>query len=69
MHSLLSDVILINSYPNETLDLRKRDKEVIVDASCGAAVLRGANVFGPGVMAMLSGNFKLLVAYGVFHLD
>lgn len=31
-------------------------KEIIVDASCGAAVLRGAHIFAPGVIGMLSGT-------------
>lgn len=58
IHHSLSDVIVIDSYPNNLLDLNKRNKEVIVDANCGAAILRGANVFGPGVMAMPKGNLK-----------
>ena len=27
------------------------DKEIIVDSSCGTAVLRGADIFVPGVLA------------------
>ncbi|XP_030241844.1 putative methyltransferase NSUN6 isoform X1 [Drosophila navojoa] len=31
-------------------------KEIIVDTSCGAAVLRGAHIYAPGVLAMESGT-------------
>lgn len=31
-------------------------KEVVVDTSCGAALLRGAHIFAPGVLAMESGT-------------
>lgn len=31
-------------------------KEVVVDTNCGAALLRGAHVFAPGVLAMESGT-------------
>ncbi|XP_008559440.2 tRNA (cytosine(72)-C(5))-methyltransferase NSUN6 [Microplitis demolitor] len=31
-------------------------KEAVVDASCGAAVLRGAHVFAPGVMGLVYAN-------------
>lgn len=31
-------------------------KEVIVDASCGAAILRGAHIFAPGVLSMQRGT-------------
>ncbi|XP_017861004.1 PREDICTED: LOW QUALITY PROTEIN: putative methyltransferase NSUN6 [Drosophila arizonae] len=31
-------------------------KELIVDTSCGAAVLRGAHIYAPGVLAMESGT-------------
>ncbi|XP_054287619.1 tRNA (cytosine(72)-C(5))-methyltransferase NSUN6-like [Macrosteles quadrilineatus] len=31
-------------------------REVVVDAACGAAVLRGANVFAPGLLAVPSGT-------------
>lgn len=32
-------------------------KEVIVDTDCGAAVLRGAHIFAPGVVGMLSSKY------------
>ncbi|XP_034240783.1 tRNA (cytosine(72)-C(5))-methyltransferase NSUN6-like isoform X1 [Thrips palmi] len=36
-------------------DLPRHDSEVIVDRACGAAVLRGAHVFVPGVIGLLPG--------------
>ena len=33
-------------------------KEVIVDIHCGTAVLRGADVFAPGVMGAHPGEFS-----------
>ena len=35
-------------------------KEVTVDASCGAAVLRGADIFVPGVLAV---NSSMLISF------
>jgi len=32
------------------------DREVIIDVSCGMAVLRGANIFTAGILAMSQGN-------------
>jgi predicted ribosome-associated RNA-binding protein Tma20 len=53
VHPKLPDTVLIGSL-NEA-SLRSQEKEVIVDAACGAAVLRGAHVFAPGVMGMPTG--------------
>lgn len=39
----------MNLSPN--LDIQK---EIIVDVSCGASILRGAHLYGPGVLAMPS---------------
>ncbi|KAK3919598.1 tRNA (cytosine(72)-C(5))-methyltransferase NSUN6 [Frankliniella fusca] len=36
-------------------ELPQHELEVIVDPACGAAVLRGANVFAPGVIGLLPG--------------
>lgn len=44
---------------------RLRSKEVIVDVSCGAAVLRGAHIYGPGVIAMES-NTKIDEIVNIF---
>ena len=32
------------------------NQEVIIDVSCGMAVLRGANIFTAGILAMSQGN-------------
>lgn len=38
-------------------------KEVIVDASCGTAVLRGADIFVPGVLAANSSTYNYHEAF------
>lgn len=53
VHPKLPDTVVISSF-NEA-DLRIQEREVIVDAACGAAVLRGAHVFAPGIMGMPTG--------------
>ena len=57
-HPTVDDVLLIQgSGPH--VDLTPVEKEVIVDLHCGAAVLRGADIFVPGVMAAHPGEFHL----------
>jgi predicted ribosome-associated RNA-binding protein Tma20 len=60
-HPKLPDTVVIGSL--DKANLRPQEKEVIVDATCGAAVLRGAHVFAPGVMGMPTGasTFFLLI--------
>jgi predicted ribosome-associated RNA-binding protein Tma20 len=53
VHPKLPDTVIIGSL-DET-DLRPQEREIIVDATCGAAVLRGAHVFAPGIMGMPTG--------------
>lgn len=53
VHPKLPDTIVIGSM--DKANIRPQGKEVIVDATCGAAVLRGAHVFAPGVMGMPAG--------------
>ena len=48
-HSCLFDILLIHGFGPDSYPLPV-EKEVIVDTQCGAAVLRGADVFAPGVM-------------------
>lgn len=56
-HKELPEVITIKNrnsqlhLPTISLD---GEKEVIVDVSCAASLLRGAHLYGPGVLAMLS---------------
>ncbi|KAJ8961335.1 hypothetical protein NQ314_005946 [Rhamnusium bicolor] len=56
IHPSISDVIVIhNNDINEKL-LERHDKQIVVDVDCAAALLRGAHVYAPGVMAMMSGT-------------
>ncbi|XP_006818815.1 tRNA (cytosine(72)-C(5))-methyltransferase NSUN6-like [Saccoglossus kowalevskii] len=49
-HPVLGDtLVILSDGPN--VDMQRHDKEVIVSALCGNAVLRGADVFIPGIMA------------------
>lgn len=58
IHNTLTDVITIE--PLHTTNFRNEIvvqsdpnlKEVIVDVSCGASILRGAHLYAPGVLAM-----------------
>lgn len=59
-HPLVSDVILVSDNRSSTPEKEKQiipasHRFVLVDAACGAAVLRGAHVFIPGVRACSSG--------------
>lgn len=55
-HPRLTDVLLIDgSGPH--VDLVPVEKEIVVDLHCGAAVLRGADLFAPGVMAAHPGEY------------
>lgn len=48
---LRPDCLVLEQWPVE-LEMEKTTKQVIVDAQCAAAVLRGAHVFAPGVMGL-----------------
>ncbi|XP_071495613.1 tRNA (cytosine(72)-C(5))-methyltransferase NSUN6-like [Diadema antillarum] len=50
-HPVLPDVLIIPSACRDSSEVAPVDKEVIVDLLCGMAVLRGAEIFAPGVMA------------------
>ncbi|XP_064105474.1 tRNA (cytosine(72)-C(5))-methyltransferase NSUN6-like [Macrobrachium nipponense] len=52
-HPVIPDVIIIES--NGIRNVTPETKEVIVGRKCGSAVLRGANVFAPGVMGATPG--------------
>ncbi|PSN36710.1 putative methyltransferase NSUN6 [Blattella germanica] len=52
-HPILLDAVVVKHWKN--IDIKLLDKQVIVDAACGAAVLRGAHVYAPGVMGMPTG--------------
>jgi len=49
-HHTLKDILLIHGCGPKD-DLVPVVKEIIVDSHCGAAILRGADIYAPGVMA------------------
>lgn len=63
--SELSEVILIKNINSKLLEPVDNAKEIMVDVSCGAACLRGAHIYGPGVLAMQS-NTKIDEIVNVF---
>ncbi|KAG7187729.1 hypothetical protein KM043_016781 [Ampulex compressa] len=49
----IPEVIVIESWDTSVkLDLEKYPNEIIIDASCGSAVLRGSHIFAPGVIGI-----------------
>ena len=62
---MLKDILLIHgSGPKD--DLVPALKEIIVDSHCGAAILRGADIYAPGVVAANPGKVRFhLVFSGV----
>uniref|UniRef100_A0A6P7G4J9 Methyltransferase NSUN6 n=1 Tax=Diabrotica virgifera virgifera TaxID=50390 RepID=A0A6P7G4J9_DIAVI len=54
IHPSFTNVIIIDSL-NCPAGFKKFDKEIIVDTDCAAAILRGAHIFAPGVLGMVSG--------------
>lgn len=65
-HPELPETVIIE-HKNEEESLSRYEKEVIVDIYCGAAVLRGANIFRPGVMGLVSGNKYTIPQYFVLY--
>ena len=43
----------------KTIMFLQADMEVVVDAACGMAVLRGADVFKQGILGAPTGNIRL----------
>lgn len=60
-HTLVSDAVLIqNVGPKpDCLLAEQSGKTVIVGLQCGMAILRGADVFSPGVLAVPKGTLFL----------
>lgn len=52
----LPEVVLLSESNHPSATNNSTLKEVIVDKSCGAALLRGAHIYAPGVLAMQSGT-------------
>lgn len=55
LHLLLPEVVLVHNWSTQQFDLELKDREVVVDVCCAAAVLRGAHIFAPGVLGMVTG--------------
>ncbi|XP_044754088.1 tRNA (cytosine(72)-C(5))-methyltransferase NSUN6 [Coccinella septempunctata] len=53
LHERVEDTLIIQFSPISSINVHP--KEVVVDKDCGAAVLRGAHIFAPGVLGMVSG--------------
>ncbi|XP_049809806.1 tRNA (cytosine(72)-C(5))-methyltransferase NSUN6 isoform X4 [Schistocerca nitens] len=56
VHPKLPETVVVCPWNVSELDLDVKQQEVIVDVACGIAVLRGADVFAPGVMGMQTGT-------------
>ncbi|XP_051155145.1 tRNA (cytosine(72)-C(5))-methyltransferase NSUN6 isoform X2 [Leptopilina boulardi] len=52
----IPELIVVNCWNDEiNLNLEIQSKEIIVDVKCGEAVIRGADIFAPGVIGMPHG--------------
>lgn len=59
IESKLPELIVIDSKKcHQEKEMIHHDNEAVVDAACGAAVLRGSHVFAPGVMGLTGGNIN-----------
>lgn len=74
IHPCLSNTIVIESEDISKKTFPKFEKEIIVDTECGCAVLRGAHIFAPGVLGMVSGKiyisvlkFYIYIQYQWYH--
>lgn len=53
----IPELIVVNSWNDDIdLNLEIQSKEIIVDVKCGEAVIRGADIFAPGVIGMPHGK-------------
>ena len=55
LHPLIDDVIAIENQ-GPRCELVKQDKKIIVGVECGNSVLRGADVYVPGVLGAPKGK-------------
>ncbi|RZF40516.1 hypothetical protein LSTR_LSTR000395 [Laodelphax striatellus] len=51
---LLKDCVVVSCWDEQSMNSDRQSQEVIVDVKCGVAILRGADLFAPGVIAMSS---------------
>ena len=63
-HPSVNDVLIIPNVGPRCHIIPQR-KRVIVGLQCGIAVLRGADVYAPGVMAAPKGTYVLVSLYSV----
>lgn len=63
----IPEMLMIKSIDEKRISKQPRPncKEIIVDGSCAAAVLRGAHIYSPGVLAMQS-NTKIDEIVNIF---
>uniref|UniRef100_A0A1B6CGT1 Uncharacterized protein n=1 Tax=Clastoptera arizonana TaxID=38151 RepID=A0A1B6CGT1_9HEMI len=59
-HPVLTDCLVIGPWHDQDVKNDFSNCEVIVDAACGAAVLRGADVFAPGIMGIPKSEFDFI---------
>nr|XP_012214563.1 PREDICTED: putative methyltransferase NSUN6 [Linepithema humile] len=53
---LPNGIIAVDGWDSSvSLDLNRYPDEIVVDAACGAAVLRGSHVYAPGIIGMPNG--------------
>ncbi|KMQ88658.1 methyltransferase nsun6 [Lasius niger] len=53
---LPNGIVAVDSWDSSvSLDLKRYPREIIIDAICGAAVLRGSHIYAPGVIGMPNG--------------
>jgi hypothetical protein len=67
LHPQICDAIVINSSGSRRDSVHPvADREVVVGALCACSVMRGADVFAPGVMGMMYSATKgqLVAVYG-----
>lgn len=60
-HPILPNIIIINNFEVKEDAILRYNKEIVVDVECGGAVLRGANIYAPGILGMTSGKFNILL--------
>ena len=58
--------MLIKQQNLSTKRLDFYEKEIMVDTDCGTAVLRGADIFAPGVLAASASNHYFLDFFSDF---
>ncbi|XP_020300649.1 putative methyltransferase NSUN6 isoform X4 [Pseudomyrmex gracilis] len=53
---LPNEIVAVDCWNSSVpLDLKRYPDEIIVDAACGAAVLRGSHIYAPGIIGMPNG--------------